>query len=390
MTENPQLSDVCLAPQDGPEAMAEELPPEASTSVKGAEEFIAPLEAVMFTKKFWEPGRVLDVKFLEGTAEQKAKIAEWAGIWSEHANLLFAFDSNAEDAEILVKFGPWGNWSFVGTDSLRNRNHDCTLNIHNLIKGTVQHEFGHAIAFVHEHESPAQGIDWNKEAVYRDLGGPPNDWSREKVDHNLFHTYSKSNTQYTAVDQQSVMMYPIPARWTNDGFTVSGKNEVSPIDKAFVGAAYPGATALFAKPEIRTARCRVETGPGTMYNKYYGNSWIMHNPDQSFIEVDFDQETHFEKKRVYDKAELSLVHLTSMAGRSAGSSPIDISVNKVKVQDNYSPPSGNWVSDTFDITDLMEDGRNRIRLDFQSGARTNYWINSLKVVCSGGENLSVG
>jgi hypothetical protein len=58
--------------------------------------------------------------------------------------------------------------------------------------------------------------------------------------------------------------------------------------------------------------------------------------------------------------------------KNAGSSPIDIVVNGSKIKGNYSPPSGTWVSDTFDITGQMKDGANTIRLEFQSGAQTNY------------------
>ena len=42
----------------------------------------------------------------------------------------------------------------------------------------VIHEFGHALGCIHEHQSPAADIPWDKEAVYRYYMGPPNNWSK--------------------------------------------------------------------------------------------------------------------------------------------------------------------------------------------------------------------
>jgi hypothetical protein len=55
----------------------------------------------------------------------------------------------------------------------------------------VLHEFGHALGLIHEHQNPVGGIQWNKPAVYADLGGPPNFWGKATVDNNMFATYAK-------------------------------------------------------------------------------------------------------------------------------------------------------------------------------------------------------
>jgi hypothetical protein len=41
------------------------------------------------------------------------------------------------------------------------------------LRSVILHEFGHALGAVHEHESPYARIQWDREKVYEDLGGPP-------------------------------------------------------------------------------------------------------------------------------------------------------------------------------------------------------------------------
>lgn len=345
------------------------------------------VRGVVSTSLLWRSSQVLRVRFLEGSDHKKNNVINWAGEWSKYANLFFNFGSNDEDAEIQVKFQPLGNWSMVGTNSLRYKDNGCTMNIQDLLKGTVLHEFGHAIGMQHEHQSPDRSISWNKEVVYRELNGPPNYWNSAEVDNNLFNALDKNQTQFSQLDPKSVMMYPIPGRWTNDGFYTEDNNELSDTDKAFMGAIYPGATVLFSSADIRTARCTVATGEGTMYNQHYGNSWIMNYPGKSFIEVNFQQPKAFQGKSIYSRVDLRLTHLSS-AGGDGYQSPVNIVVNGTTIKENYSPPSFGWMEDLFDITAQMKDGDNNIRLEFQTEAQMNYWINTLKVICSGGEPIT--
>ncbi len=368
MTEHVDLSDVCIdmLPYEPP------IPPE----------MVAFLVTVISSE--WRPGQFLGVRFLEGNREQKENVTKWAGEWGKHANLMFGFDSQDEKAQIRVAFRPMGNWSYIGTDARRpDRAGLSTLNLQNVSKGTTLHEFGHAIGCAHEHSSPVGGIKWNKPVVYRELGGRPNKWSKDKVDYNVFKRYSERLTQYTEFDPESIMAYPIPARWTTDGFSVERGSELSETDKKFIGAVYPGITINFSDPEIRTAHCSVVTGNAS-FNQREGNSWQLY-PTSGFIEISFNQSKTYGGKRVYDRANLRMTHATASAGDML--SPIDITINGQKFKDNYSPPSVNWIHDDFDITDLMNDGDNTIKLRSQSAARALYWIHSLKIVCSGGERL---
>jgi hypothetical protein len=103
----------------------------------------------------------------------------------------------------------------------------------------VIHEFGHALGCIHEHQSPAANIPWDKEAVYRYYAGPPNNWTRAQVDLNLFQRYSQSSMQFTEFDKNSIMLYPIPNDLTIGDFEVGWNKFLSANDKAFIATIYP-------------------------------------------------------------------------------------------------------------------------------------------------------
>jgi hypothetical protein len=51
----------------------------------------------------------------------------------------------------------------------------------------------------------------------------------------LFARYAAELTQHTAVDHRSITMYPIPPEHTEDGHSVGWNDELSELDKDFVG-----------------------------------------------------------------------------------------------------------------------------------------------------------
>ncbi len=105
----------------------------------------------------------------------------------------------------------------------------------------VLHEFGHALGLIHEHQSPASGIRWNRTAVLRDLSGPPNHWDQATIEHNVFRKYSSSTvTQYTQFDPKSIMLYALPSHWMLDHTEFSENKQLSRADKEFVKERYPG------------------------------------------------------------------------------------------------------------------------------------------------------
>jgi len=191
------------------------------------------------TRKLWEPGQVLSVRFLAGNKEMHDFVERVAKQWSEHANIHFEFN-NASDADIRISFNQGdGAWSTVGIDARLVPPFEATMNLGWLDEQVVLHEFGHAIGLGHEHQNPIGGIQWNKEVVYRELAGPPNFWSKEIVDSNLFDKYNEDQVIATEVDPLSIMMYPIQEECTLNDFSVDFNPSLSEMDKAFVATLYP-------------------------------------------------------------------------------------------------------------------------------------------------------
>ena len=209
--------------------------------------------AALIGKK-WQNGRTLRVRFMDGDPSVQARVRDVTRQWSDFANLTFDFGNHAT-ADVRVSFREEGSWSYLGTDALGIPANQATMNYGWLtpsstddeVKRVVLHEFGHALGCIHEHQHPEAGIPWDREAVYRYYGGPPNNWTRQQVDVNLFQTYSRTITQFSQFDPQSIMMYPVDEQLTLGNYSVGWNRELSPTDKAFVGALYPKEPGL---PEL--------------------------------------------------------------------------------------------------------------------------------------------
>jgi len=109
----------------------------------------------------------------------------------------------------------------------------------------VLHEFGHALAAIHEHQNPGGSIPWDEAAVLAYYMGPPNNWSEDQVRFNVLDAYSADQTNHTAFDDQSIMLYPIAAEHLTDTTAaVSWSNsELSDLDKSMMATMYPGRTS---------------------------------------------------------------------------------------------------------------------------------------------------
>ena len=202
-------------------------------------------------KKFqWKAGQQIKVAFLDGIPQVQERVRQVATGWTGPgmANLRLIFQPDTNTADIRISFKEKGSWSTIGT-SCRNITDKTrpTMNFGWLteqstdeqVARVVLHEFGHALGLTHEHMSPAGGIPWNREQVIRDLSGPPNNWTLAQIENNMFRQFEVVETNFTALDPQSIMMYPIPAKWTTNGFSVGTNSTLSPTDKTFIRKQYP-------------------------------------------------------------------------------------------------------------------------------------------------------
>jgi hypothetical protein len=202
--------------------------------------------AAIYVAKRWAPGQRLEVAFLDGSARLHGAVAAVAAEWEAVANVRFAFGRHSRP-DLRVSFGAdSGSWSFVGTDARLVPQSQPTINFGWLTDATpelelrrvVLHEFGHVLGLVHEHQSPGSlgHIPWDKDAVlnyYKQFG-----WSHRDVEQNVLQPYSFEQTNFTAFDRSSIMVYPIDDRLTVGRYSVGWNRELSKADRDFIRSAY--------------------------------------------------------------------------------------------------------------------------------------------------------
>lgn len=211
----------------------------------------------------WVPGSTVRVAFLDGDDALHADVASATQQITDSCNLKLDFgvdgsgshrrwseQDTEHQAEIRVSFDLGGYWSLVGTDSTDEtlggpsepaggRPGQRSLNLGGFKtdrpedwRGTVRHEFLHALGFKHAHQNlrgqcenefrwdddpgyvpttDARGVfvpdgAGRRPGIYTYLAGPPNRWPRRKVDHNL-RTEESPEDVSGPFDKASVMLY---------------------------------------------------------------------------------------------------------------------------------------------------------------------------------------
>jgi hypothetical protein len=216
---------------------------------------------VIQTLKRWTPGSTVLAAFNGGDNTLRKQIADAASVWVSYGNIKLDFGYNPTNgayrswspgdqnrvADIRISFNQSGYWSVVGHDSDDPSivgSGEASMNLGGFTislpgdwQAVVEHEFGHAFGFEHEHQSPISGCDaqfhWyddtnyqptkdqygqyiqdsqqRRPGVYTVLGGPPNNWVASKVDYNLKQLPNSSAFNVGPFDVKSIMMYSFPA-----------------------------------------------------------------------------------------------------------------------------------------------------------------------------------
>jgi hypothetical protein len=168
---------------------------------------------------------------------------------------------------------------------------------------TVLHEFGHALGFEHEHQSPAgpceQEFRWNDDpgyvptrdiygqfaidpngqrpGIYTVLGGPPNNWKKDQIDFNLRRLPNSTDWRVSAFDKDSIMKYFFDGWMFANGIKsgcYSRENLVlSPLDIQAASETYPHtnqeiASRRQAKLKALNQLSRIRDIPSTLRTFY--------------------------------------------------------------------------------------------------------------------------
>ena len=265
-------------------------------SIAGHHVGAVPYYLIVPTHRRWQLGQTLHIAFNGGDDQLYSKIEQAASVWVAPgaANLKFEFKDaaghylkwTAKDksyvGEIRIAFASGdsgGYWSLVGTDSkdptiFGGRSSQASMNFEGFAtvlpsdwQGIVRHEFGHALGFEHEHQSPAAECDFRfyddlgyvktkdqdgwyttdskgkRPGLYTYLGGKANFWPNSKVDSNLKNIATTSAFMIGTFDKLSIMKYYFDSGMFKLGGSspcyTAGENEVlSSQDLAGVSAAY--------------------------------------------------------------------------------------------------------------------------------------------------------
>lgn len=205
--------------------------------------------------KFWQKNHTLIITFLDGSSEQKNEVEVVSKEITKYANLNFAFYNSVSNVprgkkiDILISFNKAGNNSAVGTDSqysVSKGNHSMSLselskNSAGERRGTILHEFGHAIGLQHEHQNIHRTFKID-EALAKEYCKNVYKFTEEDCRDQIINTLPNKENQnyYSKYDPASVMHYTLHSSVTKEKIDFANVNSLSLIDKLEIAKLYPG------------------------------------------------------------------------------------------------------------------------------------------------------
>ncbi|KAF8068844.1 hypothetical protein FPV67DRAFT_1668901 [Lyophyllum atratum] len=209
----------------------------------------------------WENGATITYSFFGGTKNQHDAVNAVIPEWMLYANLnLQGLADNNKTAKVRIAFDPnAGSWSSVGKGALQIKDGitmnlgwiDDSATISDNDRGTILHEWGHALGLMHEHQSRARDgtLTLKREEVISYYGATQG-WAPSLIQSQILDVYKADDvSNYSKLDTSSVMMYFMPGRLNDQGITVDVNNKLSDMDKAYMVINYPRDKPDLTAPE---------------------------------------------------------------------------------------------------------------------------------------------
>ncbi|AZM58696.1 MULTISPECIES: M12 family metallopeptidase [unclassified Streptomyces] len=208
-----------------------------------------------------------------GAEEQRDVVRECFAEWRDLGlGVRFAEVRDRTEAELRIGFqSGGGSWSAVGREALHKGVHERTMNFGWDLtapgeRATALHQIGHALGMLHEHQSPYAGLHWDEEAVYAEMAGAPNHWSRDSTYRNILRTIGPDEANGSVWDPQSVMQFTLPPGLILEPEQYRGgvhpPGTLSAADKEFVLRRYPPAAPSPPPALVPFRSVPLRLGPG--------------------------------------------------------------------------------------------------------------------------------
>lgn len=189
--------------------------------------------------KFWEPGSTLKVAFLDGSEADHEAVQTIANEWTEGTSIRLLFGADPDDAEIRVRFGGAGSWSYLGTDALAVPHENETMSLATVDRPEVLRMFGHALGLIHEHQIADSILSFDRDRLFEYFGSPPNSWDRATIEAQFLTSYENWYPFDKPLDTESVMLFSFLDEVLHQPLGLEPREQLSEGDKKLIQRLYP-------------------------------------------------------------------------------------------------------------------------------------------------------
>jgi hypothetical protein len=222
------------------------LPSSPNTLVEQMQAFQTSVQQTVWVESYGQ--RVtLRVAFLNGSPSQQQQVRDVidAEFNVTHIiNVTFVFVPSHQESDIRVTFYPnQYSWSAIGIEAAFVNQDAPTMNLDDVAKGNILHQFAHSLGFPHEHEHETDPIPWNNPVVDAAFSLAPHFWSKDQTKQNFYHVYNLNQFyNYKSFRPNSLMVNGWPCKFfTNDSAPcdLPKRDAFLPSDIAFFKSFYP-------------------------------------------------------------------------------------------------------------------------------------------------------